>query len=88
MTKLVDVPTGLHNIENLKLSMSSSLSPELATKLTKSLNSVNGLVHSLEHLISRPDNSGASWFSTFLYGDVPSEKMRTGTCTFKASRLN
>ena len=44
--------------------------------LENSLNSVNGKVHSLEHLLSRPLDSSSSWFSVSLYSLFEDESMR------------
>jgi len=75
ITALVEVPTGEHNKPFLQ---KNDLKEDEMHQLEKSLNSVNGLVHSLEHLVSRDEKSGSSWFSTFLGSDIHKNKKRTG----------
>jgi len=64
ITQTFEVPTGAHNKMRNRIILNGN--NEKLTLLEDSLNSVNGLVHSLEHVVARGPNSYASFFSTYL----------------------
>ena len=66
ITRTYSVPTGEHNRGEIsRLNVSS----DMYTKLEKSLNAVNGLVHAMEHILIRGSNSSASFFTAYLSSD-------------------
>ena len=64
ITRIYTVPTGDHN-KNKVLDL-RNISRNQYNELERYLNDVNGLVHSLEHVISRHSNSSSSYFTTYL----------------------
>jgi len=67
ITKTFAVPTGEHNKNNQMVTLKGS--EEEIFALEKALNNINGLVHSMEHVIARPPKCYDSFFTSYMSSD-------------------
>lgn len=74
LTLLTFTSTGQQNVRG-NIVHNDNTEAELL-RLESHLNGVNGKVHSLEHLLRRGKGDSSSWFSVFLYGELPDERIR------------
>jgi len=67
ITRTFAVPTGEHNKNGQLVSLRGSANDIKA--LERSLNNINGLVHSMEHVIARPPKCYDSFFTSYMSSD-------------------